>query len=76
LFFDPNGKGRVFPTVYTLWAFPNAMKSLLTFSEVSPKVLGGADLMLPGVIVPPAGLSLALPGGVRLVTWNIPAVIN
>ena len=46
----------MFPTVYTLWAFPHAMKHLLTFSEVSPKVLGGADLMLPGVIVPPEGL--------------------
>ena len=56
LFFDPNGRGRVFPTVYTMWAFPDAMKSLLTFSEVSPKVLGGADLMLPGVIVPPEGI--------------------
>jgi translation initiation factor 2D len=56
LFFDPDGKGHVFPTVYTLWAFPAAVKSLLTFSEVSPKVLGGADLMLPGVIVPPAGM--------------------
>ena len=32
------GVGRVFPTVYTLWAFPHAMKHLLTFSEVSPKV--------------------------------------
>lgn len=56
LFFDPHGRGQVFPTVYTLWAFPNAIKSLLTFSEVSPKVLGGADLMLPGVIAPPEGL--------------------
>ena len=56
LFFDPNGRGRVFPTVYTMWAFPAAFKSLLTFSEVSPKVLGGADLMLPGVIVPPEGM--------------------
>ena len=56
LFFDPNGRGRIFPTVYALWRFPDAMKHLLTHSEVSPKVLGGADLMCPGVIVPADGL--------------------
>ena len=49
LFFDPNGKGGVVPTVYTLWLLPEAMKKgIVTHSEVSPKVLGGADLMLPG----------------------------
>ena len=52
LFFDPNGKGgRILPTVYTLWAIPEAMpRGIVTYSEVSPKVLGGADLMLPGFI--------------------------
>ena len=53
LFFDPNGKGgRILPTVYTLWAIPEAMpRGIVTYSEVSPKVLGGADLMLPGFII-------------------------
>ena len=57
LFFDPNGKGgRILPTVYTLWAIPEAMpRGIVTHSEVSPKVLGGADLMLPGFITSDAG---------------------
>ena len=57
LFFDPNGKGgRILPTVYTLWAIPEAMpRGIVTYSEVSPKVLGGADLMLPGFITSDEG---------------------
>ena len=35
---------------------PQALKALHTHSEVSPRILGGADLMLQGVIPPPAGL--------------------
>ena len=57
LFFDPNGKGgRILPTVYTMWAIPEAMpRGIVTYSEVSPKVLGGADLMLPGFITSDEG---------------------
>ena len=57
LFFDPNGKGgRILPTVYTMWAIPEAMpRGVVTHSEVSPKVLGGADLMLPGFITSDEG---------------------
>lgn len=40
------GEGDLYPTVYLLWAFPHALPALLTHSEVSPKILGGADLML------------------------------
>ncbi len=43
------GENDLYPTVYLLWAFPKALDSLLTYSEVSPKILGGADLMLQGV---------------------------
>uniref|UniRef100_A0A8B9T4Z0 Eukaryotic translation initiation factor 2D n=1 Tax=Anas platyrhynchos TaxID=8839 RepID=A0A8B9T4Z0_ANAPL len=35
----------LYPTVYALWAYPDLL----------PKLAGGADLMLPGVIVPPSG---------------------
>jgi translation initiation factor 2D len=35
---------------------PQALKALHTHSEVSPRILGGADLMLQGVIQPPTGL--------------------
>ena len=48
---------NLYPTVYALWQFPHMSPALLTYSEVSPKVIvGGADLMLPGVIVPGEGL--------------------
>ena len=50
------GENDLYPTVYLLWAFPKALESLLTHSEVSPKILGGADLMLQGVITTQEGL--------------------
>lgn len=51
------------PTVYALWASPQPLlPRLVTHSEVSPKVLGGADLFLQGVIVPPHGLPPLLAG--------------
>ena len=50
-------KGTLYPTVYTLWKFPRLLPALLTHSEVSPAIVArGADLMLPGVIVPQEGL--------------------
>ncbi len=36
--------------------FPHALQPLFTHSEVSPRILGGADLMLQGVIAPEGGL--------------------
>lgn len=32
---------QLLPTVYTLWRFPNALPSVKTYSEVSPKVMSG-----------------------------------
>ena len=49
-------EGELYPTVYTLWRYPDLLPALYTHSEVSPKIVGGADLMLPGVIVPDSGL--------------------
>lgn len=59
LLFDPDGRGeRLLPTVYALWRHPRlAGAPLLTYSEVSPKVLAGADLYLQGArrrCAPPA----------------------
>ena len=65
LFFDPDGRGELYPTLYACWRFADAdrrgarpllLPPLPTHSEVSPKVLGGADLMLPGLKLPAAGL--------------------
>ncbi|EGN94711.1 hypothetical protein SERLA73DRAFT_77454 [Serpula lacrymans var. lacrymans S7.3] len=46
------GKGSddLIPTVYTLWKKPDLLPFLSTPSAVIPKLIGGADLMIPGVI--------------------------
>jgi len=54
LFFDASGgRWEMFPTVYALWALrgKTGLARLRTHSLVSPKVLGGANLMLPGVVL-------------------------
>ena len=61
------GNNDLYPTVYLLWSFPKALPSLLTYSEVSPKLLGGADLMLQGLITPEAGLGEWKEGDARCV---------
>ncbi|KAI0752119.1 eukaryotic translation initiation factor SUI1 family protein [Fomes fomentarius] len=46
------GKGSddLTPTVYTLWKRPDLLPFLSTPSAVVPKLIGGADLMIPGVV--------------------------
>ncbi|KAJ2780467.1 hypothetical protein GGI18_003817, partial [Coemansia linderi] len=44
------------PTVYTLWQFPTLLPVLWTTSSVIPKLIGGADLMVPGLLIPREGL--------------------
>lgn len=48
---------RIFPTVYTLWKFHDMLLSFTTWPPVFDKLKGGADLMLPGVIIPSDGVS-------------------
>lgn len=47
---------QLFPTVYTLWRFPDMLPALTTWPPVLQKLAGGADLMLPGVVVSSSGL--------------------
>ncbi|KAI0651354.1 eukaryotic translation initiation factor SUI1 family protein [Trametes meyenii] len=46
------GKGSddLIPTVYTLWKRPDLLPFLSTPAPVVPKLIGGADLMIPGVV--------------------------
>ncbi|XP_049844815.1 eukaryotic translation initiation factor 2D [Schistocerca gregaria] len=44
-------EGVLFPTVYLLWQFPELLYCFTTWPQVFPKLAGGADLMLPGVIL-------------------------
>lgn len=47
---------RLYPTVYMLWRYPAALPTFRTWPPVIQKLAGGADLMLPGVVVPSSGL--------------------
>jgi len=55
-FFDVEGRGDLFPTLTTMWMHPYMMPELTIHPPVSKFVLNGADLMLPGVIVPANGV--------------------
>ncbi|XP_032074770.1 eukaryotic translation initiation factor 2D isoform X1 [Thamnophis elegans] len=46
----------LYPTVYTLWSYPHLLPAFSTWPPVMHKLVGGADLMLPGVIIPKCGL--------------------
>ncbi|KDQ54587.1 hypothetical protein JAAARDRAFT_182095 [Jaapia argillacea MUCL 33604] len=43
------GSDELIPTVYTLWKKPDLLPSLSTPGAVIPKLVDGADLMIPGV---------------------------
>ncbi|XP_078276369.1 eukaryotic translation initiation factor 2D isoform X2 [Rhinoraja longicauda] len=77
IFFEMNK--RIYPTVYTLWLYPDMLVSFTTWPAVLPKLVGGADLMLPGVILPPPGLPVVLQGdlcAIKLVDSRAPVAIG
>ncbi|KAL0119266.1 hypothetical protein PUN28_009686 [Cardiocondyla obscurior] len=41
----------LFPTIYTLWHHPHLLKSFTTHAPVVSKLVKGADLMLPGLVL-------------------------
>ncbi|XP_069580177.1 eukaryotic translation initiation factor 2D [Brachyistius frenatus] len=47
---------QLYPTVYVLWRYPALIPTFRTWPPVLQKLSGGADLMLPGVVVPSCGL--------------------
>lgn len=49
MFYDKEGRGNFYPTIFLLWRFPNAVRNVIVHSPVSEFILNGADLMLPGV---------------------------
>ncbi|KAH9856271.1 eukaryotic translation initiation factor SUI1 family protein [Lenzites betulinus] len=44
------GSDELIPTVYTLWKRPDMLPFISTPAPVVPKLIGGADLMIPGVV--------------------------
>ncbi|CAH1114110.1 unnamed protein product [Psylliodes chrysocephalus] len=61
--FELNGK--LFPTIFLLWKFPNIIHAFTTHQQVMSFISSGADLMLPGVITPPSHTNLPRFGSVR-----------
>ncbi|RUP46428.1 hypothetical protein BC936DRAFT_146970 [Jimgerdemannia flammicorona] len=47
---------KTVPSVYTLWKYPNMLPKIVTWGPVVGKLMGGADLMIPGLIFPSEGL--------------------
>ncbi|CAK9139199.1 unnamed protein product [Ilex paraguariensis] len=64
MFFDINGRGtELYPTVYALWKVPELLPAfILRGGEVSCFIIGGADLMFPGINIPSEGLHSFLAG--------------
>lgn len=64
IFFDIDGRGTdIFPTVYALWKVPDLLPSfMLKGGEVSRYIIGGADLMFPGISIPAEGLPSFIAG--------------
>ncbi|KFV64827.1 Eukaryotic translation initiation factor 2D, partial [Dryobates pubescens] len=58
----------LYPTVYTLWVYPDLLPAFSTWPPVLQKLAGGADLMLPGVVVPSSGFPQVEQGTLCAVT--------
>ncbi|GAN03392.1 eukaryotic translation initiation factor SUI1 family protein [Mucor ambiguus] len=43
------------PTVYTMWQYPNMLPKLYTWGPVVRRLMDGADLMIPGLVLGPEG---------------------
>lgn len=70
---------RIYPTVYALWRFPALLPAFRTWPPVLQKLIGGADLMLPGVVVPSSGLPDVKQGdccAVTLVNNRVPVAVG
>ncbi|KAI8345301.1 hypothetical protein EDC96DRAFT_521710 [Choanephora cucurbitarum] len=51
------------PTVYTLWQYPDMLPKLYTWGPVVHKLMEGADLMIPGLVLGPEGVLPTLDTG-------------
>ncbi|XP_059188695.1 eukaryotic translation initiation factor 2D [Centropristis striata] len=70
---------HIYPTVYVLWRYPALLPVFRTWPPVLQKLIGGADLMLPGVVVPSSGLPDVQQGNccsVTLVNSRAPVAVG
>ncbi|GFR19360.1 eukaryotic translation initiation factor 2D [Trichonephila clavata] len=42
---------RCYPSIYTLWMYPKLLPTVVTTNLVLEKIVNGADLMAPGIII-------------------------
>ncbi|GFT71452.1 eukaryotic translation initiation factor 2D [Nephila pilipes] len=42
---------RCYPSLYTLWLYPRLLPTVITSNSVLEKIVNGADLMAPGIII-------------------------
>jgi predicted ribosome-associated RNA-binding protein Tma20 len=58
-FFDALGRSDLYPTIFSLFRYPEMLRSIVIYEPVAEFLLNGADLMLPGVAyIPGTVLSL------------------
>ncbi|XP_052774295.1 eukaryotic translation initiation factor 2D-like [Mya arenaria] len=50
-FFEIDKQKVLFPTVYLLWRFPDLAERFTTWPPVFKRMVDGADLMLPGIVL-------------------------
>ncbi|KAJ2659407.1 hypothetical protein IW148_004238 [Coemansia sp. RSA 1199] len=58
----PTSRAVLVPTVYTQWQNPRMLPILWTWPVVIEKLVGGADLMTAGLVVPKSGLPVLTKG--------------
>lgn len=83
MFFDLDGTGELIPSIYALTRIPQLLPCFLIHESVSRFILGGADLMVPGVLSPtstecygPDGLLVKKVMGVRVAGSPVPFAVG
>jgi translation initiation factor 2D len=68
LFWDPQRDvNTLYPSIYTIWRFPQLIPRVYVWSATAKHLLKGADLFGPGVLKPTAGFGEMQKGQVRSV---------
>lgn len=78
LFFDVDGRGDLYPSVYALWRAPKLMDTIIVQPNVFNFLLKGADLFLPGVLAPEGGYQWGVGAkkSVTLLSYGLPIAVG
>lgn len=68
MFFELTTKPQLFPTIYTLWHYPNLLYSFTSYTELLPKLFTGADLMSTDINIKP--------NEIRTLSKHMPVSLN